>query len=299
MQVIAYYFDERIGRFKETDLWELKALELTNMGEFLYRQRRLFRDESYSFPMTLVRRGNNQGFRRKANQRHDHNVNFRGDRESLTHQGNKEALLSLRKFNIRFNGETVLLFIRSIEKEKTVICNGSEYRIDLFIELDRTEPACYYEELNGKLWFEIYHTCRVDSKQAEDFAIERQSLFEYKVPSNCTISDNIKSVKEYKEQVEKLANRYTTQCIDGYLICPARLETLGNWHKSANGNWTAKLGNDYFTIIKSKFEESYGIVFSQRRKPLWQYMGKKFLTIDDAKKTADFIAFKLFNGEQL
>lgn len=299
MQVIAYYFDERIGEFRETNLWELKCLESTNKEEFLYRQRRLFRDKSYAFPMTLVRRGKSQGFRRKATQRHGLNVNFRGDNESLTHQGNKEALLLLRKLCIRFNGEKVLLFIHSIEKEKSVVCNGSEYRIDLFLELERTEPASYYDELNGKLWFEIYHTCKVDSKQAEDFAIERQPLFEYKVASNCIISDNIKSINEYSQQVEKLANRYATQCINGYLICPARLETLSNWRKSTNGNWTARFGNDYFTIIKSKFEEAYGIIFNQRRKPLWQYMGKKFDTIDDAKKTADFIAFKLYNGEQV
>ena len=34
-------------------------------------------------------------------------------------------------------------------------------------------------------------------------------------------------------------------------------------------------------------------------KCLWQYNGKKFLTIDDAKRNADFIAFKLYNGEKI
>ena len=299
MRVIAYYYDERTDQFRETNLWELKDLESSDTGEFLYRQPRLFRYQSCTVPMTLVRRGDNQGFRRRVNSGHNHNVNFRGERESLTHEGNKFAFSSMRELRIRFNGEEVRLFIRSIEQEKTIICNGSEYRIDLFFELDRTEPAHYYDELNGELWFEVYHTCKVDSKQAEDFAIERKSLFEYKVAPACYISNNVASFDEYRQHIEKIKKRHIEQGIDGYLICTARRESLANWHLSANGNWTAKLGDNNFTIIKSKYGEGYGIIFSQRRKPLWKYMEKEFSSIDEAKRVADFLAFKIYNGERL
>ena len=298
MRVIAYYYDERVDKFKETNLWELKDLEASNTEEFLYRQPRLFRDQSYMVPMTLVRRGDNQGFRRRVNPDHDHNVSFRGERESLTHEGNKLALSSIQELCIRFNEEEVRLFIRTIEQEKTIICNGSEYRIDLFLELDRTEPAHYYNELNGELWFEIYHTCKVDSKQAEDFAIEGKSLFEYKIAPACYISNDVASFDEYRRYIEKIRKRHTEHGVDGYLICPARRKSLANWRLSANGNWTAMLGNNNFTIIKSKYGEGYGIIFSQRRKPLWKYMEKEFRSIDEAKRIADFLAFKLYNGER-
>ena len=298
MRVIAYYFDERVDEFKETNLWELKDLEASNTEEFLYRQPRLFRDQSYVVPMTLVRRGDNQGFRRRVNPDLAYNVSFRGERESLTHEGNKLALSSMQEFCIKFNRTKVRLFIRAIEQEKTIICNGSEYRIDLYLELDRTEPAHYYDELNGELWFEIYHTCKVDSKQAEDFAIEGKALFEYKVAPSCYISNDVASFDEYRQHIEKIKQKHAEQGVDGYLICSARQEALTNWHLSANGNWTARLGDDNFTIIKSKYNEGYGIKFSQRRKPLWKYMEKEMRSVDEAKRIADFIAFKIFNGER-
>ena len=207
MRVIAYYFDERVDEFKETNLWELKDLEASNTEEFLYRQPRLFRDQSYVVPMTLVRRGDNQGFRRRVNPDLAYNVSFRGERESLTHEGNKLALSSMQEFCIKFNRTKVRLFIRAIEQEKTIICNGSEYRIDLYLELDRTEPAHYYDELNGELWFEIYHTCKVDSKQAEDFAIEGKALFEYKVAPSCYISNDVASFDEYRQHIEKIKQK--------------------------------------------------------------------------------------------
>lgn len=60
----------------------------------------------------------------------------------------------------------------------------------------------------------------------------------------------------------------------------------------------SRIGEHSFTIVKSKFGENYGLVYGNG-KCLWQYNGKKFLTIDDAKRNADFIAFKLYNGEKI
>ena len=68
--------------------------------------------------MVLVRKGLNQGFRRKGIGTGNYSVKSRGERESLTHQGNKEALSTMDELLIRFNDEEVTLFIKSIEMEK-------------------------------------------------------------------------------------------------------------------------------------------------------------------------------------
>lgn len=62
----------------------------------------------------------------------------------------------------------------------SVKCNNREYEIDIYIKIDRTEPEEYKNFWNGELWLEVFHTCKVDRKQAEDFAIESLPLFETK-----------------------------------------------------------------------------------------------------------------------
>lgn len=297
MLVTCFYFDERDLKYKKTNLQELKRLEYSDKEEFLYRQKRLYRSENKEIPMILVRHGSNQGFRRKGTNGGYGTGYLRGERESLTHQGNKEAIATLNRLTIKFNGEEVILYIRNIEMEKSVICNGRRYDVDLFFELERTEPEEYFDQWEGELWFEIFHTCRVDSKQAEDFAIENKPLFEYKVPHSCNFVNNI-SLEGYEKRKLSLIKKYKENGIWGFLICRVREGTLSEWKLSNNGNWTAKIGDNYFTIIKSKYGDNYGIVYGER-KYIWEYNNKKFMTIEDAKSNANFIAFKLYNDEKI
>lgn len=88
MLITCYYYDERSLEYKRTNLKEMKLLENVNKEEFLYRKQRLFRDESKRIPMTLVRNGCRQGFRRKGHSSENQMNYSRGERESLTHQGN-------------------------------------------------------------------------------------------------------------------------------------------------------------------------------------------------------------------
>ena len=155
----------------------------------------------------------------------------------------------------------------------------------------------YYDQWNGKLWFEVFHTCKVDSKQAEDFAIANETLFEYKVPNCFNFVNNI-SLEGYEKRKLFIAEKYRKNGVYGCLISKTRQESLAYWKKSEKGNWTARIGEHSFTIIKSKFGENYGLIYGNG-KCLWQYNGKKFLAIDDAKRNADFIAFKLYNGEKI
>lgn len=41
------------------------------------------------------------------------------------------------------------------------------------------------------MWLEVFHACKVDRQQAEDFAIEGLPLFETNIPDNYTFYGNI------------------------------------------------------------------------------------------------------------
>lgn len=181
-----------------------------------------------------------------------------------------------------------------MEFEKDVVCNGNVYRVDLFYEIERTEPEHYCSDWGGEICIEVFHRCKVDSKQAEDFAIANQVLFEYKVSKYFTFCDNI-TQEGYDKRVASIAMKIKTNGLYGYMICGTRQKTIDNWKLSKNGNWTAHIGDCNFTIIKSKDDISYGLVYGNG-KILWEYNGKKFYSVEDAKINADFVAFKIFNG---
>ena len=122
MLITSWDYDERSQEFKKTSLKELKRLEYGNKEEFLYIKERLYRSQNKSVPMILVRKGLNQGFRRKGNSTGNHTSKSRGECESLTHQGNKEALATVDELIIMFNDEKVKLFIKSVEVEKEIGC---------------------------------------------------------------------------------------------------------------------------------------------------------------------------------
>lgn len=294
---ICWYYDERCQDFKRTCLKELKQLEQTDKGEFLYIKDRLYRSKNKKIPMTLVRNGLHQGFRRKAEDTGNFTTNSRGAEESLTHQGNKEAISTLKKLTIEFDGEKVTLYNKNVEIEKQIVCNGRTYEIDLYFELEKTEPEKYFKEWNGKLWFEIFHTCPVDSVQSEDFRVQNETLFEYKITEDYNFVDNI-SIEGYEKRQNCIINKYKRNVIKGYLISKKREETLSFWKLSKNGNWTANIGDNHFTVIKSRNGEYYGLVYGDG-KLLWEYNGKKNWSIDDAKKIADLIAFELYNSKKI
>lgn len=297
MLVSSFYYDEIAQENKTTNLWEMKALEKSNNIEFKRRQKKLFRKEDGRIPMVLVRNGAHQGFKRKGLGTGNRTNYSRGDSESLTHQGNKEAIATLEELTIRFGDEQVELFIESIETEKEVACNGTEYEVDIYFKLRSTNPIEYCEKWGGELWFEVFHTCKVDCKKAEDFALENRTLFEYKVPEFFEFVDYI-SAEGYEKRKKYIATTYLRQGISGILICQNRGKSLSAWRKSDNGNWTARIGNNSFTIIKSKYDDTFGIVYGNK-KYKWDYNGNKFSTIDEAIKVADYFAFMLFNGEKI
>lgn len=220
----------------------------------------------------------------------------RGEKESLTHQGNKEVISELKEIVLKFSNEEVKVFIEYAECEKPVICNGRRYEIDIYFKLKATEPESYFEKWNGELWFEVFHTCKVDYQQAEDFAIANKTLFEYKVSKNYSFYDKI-SEEGYEKRKAMLSSIYSTKGIAGMLICQSRNESIHKWRRSVNGNMTAYIGESNFTIVKSKIGD-WGIGYGDG-KWKWEYNNKKFASEEEAMKVAEYFAFLLFNKEKI
>ncbi len=291
-----YYYDHVRLEYVKTDFKKMLQLEVDNPAEYIRRRSNLYRREDGKIPMVMVKNGLHHGFRRKGNLGGNTADYSRGEKESLTHQGNKEVIADLKKIILKFGNEDVKIFIEYAECERPVICNGRRYEIDIYFKLKATEPEYYFEKWNGELWFEVFHTCKVDYQQAEDFAIANKTLFEYKVSKNYSFYDKI-SEEGYEKRKAMLSGIYSTKGIAGMLICQSRNESIHKWRRSVNGNMTAYIGESNFTIVKSKIGD-WGIGYGDG-KWKWEYNNKKFASEEDAMKVAEYFAFLLFNKEKI
>lgn len=295
LRMFCFYYDEVHQSYYGTSFWEMKAIKGTT--EFLRRKSNLYKDERGKTKMQIVTKGLHQGFRRYPIGAGNPTCLCRGDNESVSHQGNKEAIASLKEIKLNIGCERVIIYVRNIELEKEVTCNNRNYEIDIYIEIERTEPKEYKEMWNGELWVEVFHTCKVDRQQAEDFAIEGLPLFETKIPNNYTFYENI-SLEGYKKRKEQIIKKYKQFGVAGMLFLFNNKFNSAKWRLSENGNYTAYIGNRNFTIIRSKYDEGYGIIYGEK-KPLWEYNGKRFCSIEEAKNNAEYLAFLLYNNEKV
>ena len=293
--MFCFYYDEVKQSYYGTNFWAMKEIEGTT--EFLRRKSNLYKDEHGKTKMQIVVNGLHQGFRRHPIGTGNHTCLSRGDYESVSHQGNKEAIASLKEIKLNIGNENVVIYVRNVELEKEVKCNNRNYEIDIYIEIERTVPKEYKELWNGELWLEVFHTCKVDRQQVEDFAIEGLPLFETKIPDNYTFYENI-TLEGYKKRKEQIIEKYNKAGVSGLLFSNNNKLSAIKWRLSENGNYTAYIGNRNFTVIKSKFDDGYGVVYGEK-KPLWEYNGKRFGSVEDAKKNAEYIAFLLYNNEKV
>lgn len=189
------------------------------------------------------------------------------------------------------------VYVESSEMEKVIECNGREYEVDIFFKIRKTEPEEFFELWNGELYLEVYHTCKVDIQQARDFCIARKNLFEYKVYKNLGVDFKLND-KQFEKRIIGIRNYLKKSGIKGFMICQT-WDVMGNsWVcNNKTGNWFKKIEDTCYTIIKSQYNEAYGILYDNR-KPLWEYNGRKFLSIHDAQENAEYIAFELFNEKK-
>lgn len=257
----------------------------------------LYLEQNKRMPLVIVKQ-RTPGFRRKAVNTGNHDLCARGSSETPSHLYNKELLSTLSEFDLKFNDEKVKVYVDYSEVEKTVNCNGRKYQIDIYFKLIRTEPAKYYDIWNGELWFEVFHKCAVDYRQAEDFKMENKALFEIKLTSDYVFFDQL-SIEKINLRKETLKRKYLRDGISGMLFIRENGDGSSPlWHLSSNGNWTTSFGGIRFTIIKNAKNNGYAIVYGEN-KYSYKFNGKEFLTIDDATKAAEYYAHQLYNNKKI
>jgi len=291
-----YYYDKITGLSRRITIQEMLRRAAKNDVVFRSMKNSLYRTDNQKVQMVLVKKGAHKGFRRKGFAAEIKDFHSRGERESFTHQGNKDVFLVMKEFDIVFNNQRVRLYIDTAELEKTVWCNNSRYEIDVYYKLSGTDPAEYFERWNGELYVELFHTCEVEYIQAEDFAIEGKALFEYRIPEDSLFYDNI-SEAGYDIRVNFLARRNKRNGIEGFLVSGNEKEKY-SWHRSKQGNMTFKSNGEYFTVLKNKYESGY-VVCVGKRNIISTLNLKEFLTEQDAMKAAEYFAFYTFNGHEL
>lgn len=113
MRMFCYYYDEAKQAYFETSYWAMKKIEGTT--EFLRRKSKLYKNNQGKTRMQIVVKGSHQGFRRYPMGTGNHSCLLRGDYESMSHQGNKEAIASLDKIKLNIGNEVVKVYVSDIE----------------------------------------------------------------------------------------------------------------------------------------------------------------------------------------
>ena len=183
MEKFAFWFDEQNNTYRRIGIEELRKISMSDDRQLELRIKdNLFYFKNKSVRMTAVinTEYSRRGFRRRSSHLGNSSSSYRGSPESLTHAANKEVIANLSEIKVLISGVVVKLFVQEIIPEEEVVCNGRSYKVDLKIILSKTEPEIYYELFNGEIWFELCHRCPVDTKQAEDFAIEGKAFFDRK-----------------------------------------------------------------------------------------------------------------------
>lgn len=296
---IAYFYNKDDKTYTYVCRNTMKIMKETKDPKFIRYKSNLYRGENNKIQLEFVSTGKNFGFRRKGDKSSNKSNHYRWESESTTHFANKDVLSKLDELTIKIDKNDVKLYIEYFETEKPVICNGSRYEVDLYIKLLKTEPANYYNEFNGEIWFELYHTCPVDEKQYLDFLAANLTLYEYKIPECLNVYQNITEEGLVKRK-EFLTNFYKTKSIYGYLVTRSQELLKYLWYKKENNNYSFRYDGYVYTVFSNKYN-GYSISINhskfKKTKFISEYNNKKFASIDDAKNIAMIYAFKIYNGK--
>lgn len=292
-----YFYNPKSSEFEQITIHDLEYLYKNDLVNCNVVRRNLYLKKNSDIPMVAVLEGNREhGFRLKPDFIGNTTISYRGNKESLTHLGNKEAIAELEEFTIRFNNDTVKLFIDYAEQEKQVTCNNKKYIVDIYFKLKRTEPKHYFEEWNGEIFFEIYHTCKVDYPQSEDFAIEHYPLFEYRVYDYYNF-DLCRSKEGFEKRKAFVKDSYMKNELRGILIFPNHNGCRYEWRDSKIVNKTTTICGTIYTVFPIG-NNKWAIRYSHNEKTItkYRYCGNEFTSQESAIKAAERLAFMRFNG---
>lgn len=287
------HYLKRSGDVKQITLDDMKYYEEHDLEEHDYIAGHLFRTKKLTIKMEYVRQVEHPFFR-KSNKKGNKSHKSRGEAESFTHQIHVDAISDLKEFTINVYGNEVKLFIKDYELDKTVYCNGNSYEVDIYFELEKTEPAEYYDYLKGVLYFEVYHTCKVDWKQAEDFATENLPLYEYKISKKYSIPNKINGeyinnrIANFKEYLKK-------NSLKGYPIYFPQEINKNRWIANEKGNRVCKIDGTTFTIFIK--DHNWYLSIKENEKNVRFVDGFEYneKDLESAIKRADYIIFREYN----
>ena len=107
--------------------------------KYISYKENLYWSKNKNQKMVFVSKGN-IGFR-KHPKNSSNSFYYRGENESMTHKGYKEAIASLKEIKITIANEEVTIYIDNAELEKEVVCNGRHYKCDVFFKKQYLQMA--------------------------------------------------------------------------------------------------------------------------------------------------------------
>ena len=286
------YYKNREG---EVCLITVDELSKLNKDDFLWVTDNLFNEEKCENKMVYVVRKNNRFFRNWPDSSGNFSHISRGEAESLTHKVHVDAIGGLKEFSIKFYDEEIKLFVRSVDFGKIVKCNNKTYIVDLAFNLEKTEPEEYYNYFNGVIYFEVYHTCPIDSTQAEDFNVENLFLYEYKILKKYNVPNYTKSADII---IRKASIRKTLSqnVLRGYPVCTPRELSKVKWRiNDEKHNYYTVVNNKCFTIYQDKKKTHYCYSirkYGEETKFFDEYNKSVITELEKAKRIIEYIIFK-------
>lgn len=285
----AYYYDETNNKYIRYYTEYIAKLCKYDKDKFLRIKSHLYLFEDNLYQLIFVDKNNGYLRRKARNCQGIRIINYHKN-ESITHQMHKEVLYHFKELTLSFNNENVKIYIKRCEAEKYIKCNGSYYEVDLYFELEKTVPESYYKLWNGELFFEIHDTCPVDEKQLIDFTIERKPLFEF------TIKNKYKFISDDPNYVSKrclgIKNNFSKYPVRGVLFDTMFYNNFIYWRISSNKNHYFFANGTRYIVFPNKNNNGYFSIAYGDKHFLNELYGKRFNSLDIAKKNAEYLAYK-------
>lgn len=141
---------------------------------------------------------------------------------SITHTIYELAIQQTKKIKLYIFGEIIILYVKNAYPEYLVKTQNNRYYIDVYLELERTEPKSFYYKWGGHIAIEIYVTHKVGTSKAHDLELNRVQVCEVKIYDNERIPDDVDSEEEINKYVERVKKKVSDDKITGKMVNEVR-----------------------------------------------------------------------------
>lgn len=148
-----------------------------------------------------------------------------------THEGvGSEMTMSHKLYEIVYSeasrllldefGTQIVVYIKNASPEYVYRTSYNLYRIDIMLELERTEPLLYYYKWNGKLALEIAVTHKVEKSKINDLTENGIQIFQVKIYDNQRVPEDIYNEEQhehYKQIIRKRVEKSNYKVVGRYV----------------------------------------------------------------------------------